>query len=211
MSTLNDHYHDQHIVCTICEASPQVIESGSPIAFRDTREYVDHMQSFHNQYNYNSNNSSSGNQKITFRIGNTYHSQFNQNAKMNSTSSNNSNGSRALPYVDLHMGSANPYSSNNNSGNMNHNRSSSNIGNNNNSNKYNNSSGYSSNGMNILDSSSNSNSRKEYTSSSSSSSLLQHQIIPSHMKIAGKVTGIIMNTFNYIYPFIRLYVFFSHL
>ena len=91
ISTLHEHYHSSHIVCTICEASPHVIESGSPIAFRDTREYVEHMQSYHSSHSHSNHNN---NQKITFRIGNTYHSQYNQNAKSSSNSSFNNSNSR---------------------------------------------------------------------------------------------------------------------
>ena len=175
MSTLHEHYHSSHIVCTICEASPHVIESGSPIAFRDTREYVEHMQSYHNS----SHSSNNNNQKITFRIGNTYHSQYNQNAKSSSNSSSNSsynynNNSRVLPYVDLQMGSANPYNSNNNNNNtismVEHNR--------------HNETTTTSRGIdrdnNII-----------YRRDQGSAPILQNQIIPSHMRIAGKVSGTI--------------------
>jgi hypothetical protein len=193
ISTLHEHYHSSHIVCTICEASPHVIESGSPIAFRDTREYVEHMQSYHSSHSHSSSSNNNNNQKITFRIGNTYHSQYNQNAKSSSSSSYNNSNSRVLPYVDLQMGSANPYNNNNNN----------NINNNNNSSSgYNNTismEGYNRHNEATIVMTTGTRIDRDnniYRRDHTSAPILQSQIIPSHMRIAGKVSG--MNLLCYI-------------
>jgi len=186
ISTLHEHYHSSHIVCTICEASPHVIESGSPIAFRDTREYVEHMQSYHSSHSHSNNNN---NQKITFRIGNTYHSQYNQNAKSSSNSCFNNSNSRVLPYVDLQMGSANPYSNNNN--NNNHSSNSSNRSDSYNNNTISMEGNNRHNEATIMMTTGTRIDRDDniYRRDHTSAPILQNQIIPSHMRIAGKVSG----------------------
>lgn len=146
------------------------------------------MQSYHSSHSHSSNNN---NQKITFRIGNTYHSQYNQNAKSSSNSCFNNSNSRVLPYVDLQMGSANPYSNNNNNNNNSRNSS-------NRSDCYNNTISMEGNNRHneatIMMTSGTRIDRDDniYRRDHTSAPILQNQIIPSHMRIAGKVSGTIL-------------------
>lgn len=103
-AALREHHHRDHIVCSICAASPQLHDSDVAIAFRDAREYSDHMRHVHNAHVSGAAGGASQN-KTSFRLGASSTYQSNNPSAVR----RDKHGRPRVTVVDLDMGTANPY------------------------------------------------------------------------------------------------------
>lgn len=104
-AALREHHRREHIVCHICAAVPQLMDSDVAIAFRDAREYSDHMRHIHNtQVSGIAGINNGSSNKTSFRLGASSTYQTNT-----STGRRDKNGRPLVTVVDLEMGSANPF------------------------------------------------------------------------------------------------------
>jgi len=97
---IQEHHRRDHIVCSICEAVPSLVEAGVAISFRDVREYSEHMRHFHNT----ANAAVSSQRGSSFRLG-APAAGYNYQSLVCPRRTRG-----GLQVVDLDMGSANPYS-----------------------------------------------------------------------------------------------------
>ena len=116
-AALREHHHRDHIVCNICAASPQLYDSDVAIAFRDAREYSDHMRHVHNAHVSSAAGGASQN-KTSFRLGASSTYQSNNP----STVRRDKHGRPRVTVVDLDMGTANPYRNESDANTSNNNR-----------------------------------------------------------------------------------------
>ncbi len=116
-AALREHHHRDHIVCSICAASPQLYDSDVAIAFRDAREYSDHMRHVHNAHVSSAAGGASQN-KTSFRLGASSTYQSNNPSAVR----RDKHGRPRVTVVDLDMGTANPYRTESDANTSNNNR-----------------------------------------------------------------------------------------